>query len=391
MLGLIIRNRYYTDNHMSKALQGCYAGFDTLDLPQVVDGYKPRPLAGVWATPPFLHNGSVPNLYETVVAGCRAIQAILRRPPRIRSSKSWLRHRPAPGNHEGGSGSTPQFPEIEIPGHDVRAMPDDPNDPNRPSRSPASGPLTTPPSEWTSSNILKIKEDNPPSKDRTPLTVLQCRNEFVVAVTGRTGRRRLMAKNIVICIDGTGNEFGASNSNVVKLYSVLKRDDASQIAFYHPGLGTMGSPDAVSAFQQWWTRTCGLAFGYGLSDALEDSYTYLMENFEENDTIFIFGFSRGAYIARALAAMVHMYGLMQKGNEPLIRYVLKMFTKKKRTDDDFQLAAAIQGHLLAAMQDAFRRRMGYGELNRLAVRSAVAAFHENQPRHRSWPPGDFDR
>jgi len=28
-----------------------------------------------------------------------------------------------------------------------------------------------------------------------------------------------MAKNIVICCDGTGNEFGDHNSNVVKLYS----------------------------------------------------------------------------------------------------------------------------------------------------------------------------
>lgn len=27
-------------------------------------GYKARPLAGVWATPPFLHNGSVPSLYQ---------------------------------------------------------------------------------------------------------------------------------------------------------------------------------------------------------------------------------------------------------------------------------------------------------------------------------------
>ena len=26
--------------------------------------YKARPLNGVWATPPYLHNGSVPNLYE---------------------------------------------------------------------------------------------------------------------------------------------------------------------------------------------------------------------------------------------------------------------------------------------------------------------------------------
>ncbi|MCY1286813.1 hypothetical protein D9M70_357920 [compost metagenome] len=27
-------------------------------------GYKARPLDGIWATPPFLHNGSVPNLFQ---------------------------------------------------------------------------------------------------------------------------------------------------------------------------------------------------------------------------------------------------------------------------------------------------------------------------------------
>jgi len=30
-------------------------------------GYRARPLAGIWATPPFLHNGSVPNLYQMLV------------------------------------------------------------------------------------------------------------------------------------------------------------------------------------------------------------------------------------------------------------------------------------------------------------------------------------
>lgn len=147
-----------------------------------------------------------------------------------------------------------------------------------------------------------------------------------------------MAKNIVICIDGTGNEFGPNNSNVVKLYSILDCDGQKQIAFYHPGLGTMGSPNTLSKVSQWWTKVCGLAFGYGLSGALQDCYTFLMENYVEQDSIYIFGFSRGAYCARALAAMIHMYGLVQKGNEPLIRYVLKMFKKKKRTDEDFQLA-----------------------------------------------------
>ena len=29
--------------------------------------YKAAPRDGVWATPPFMHNGSVPNLYEMLV------------------------------------------------------------------------------------------------------------------------------------------------------------------------------------------------------------------------------------------------------------------------------------------------------------------------------------
>lgn len=34
-----------------------------------------------------------------------------------------------------------------------------------------------------------------------------------------------MPKSIVICCDGTGNEFGESKSNVVKLYKMLVDDD----------------------------------------------------------------------------------------------------------------------------------------------------------------------
>jgi hypothetical protein len=30
-------------------------------------GYRARPHDGIWATPPFLHNGSVPNLYQMLV------------------------------------------------------------------------------------------------------------------------------------------------------------------------------------------------------------------------------------------------------------------------------------------------------------------------------------
>jgi hypothetical protein len=64
IFGTMIRDRYYADRGYSPQAQACFNGFDTLDLPQTVPGYKPRPLKGVWATPPFLHNGSVPTVYD---------------------------------------------------------------------------------------------------------------------------------------------------------------------------------------------------------------------------------------------------------------------------------------------------------------------------------------
>src|SRR4051812_45272061 len=48
-----------------------------------------------------------------------------------------------------------------------------------------------------------------------------------------------MPKNVVVCCDGTANEFAKHNTNVVKLYSMLQHDSARQVAYYHPGLGTM--------------------------------------------------------------------------------------------------------------------------------------------------------
>ncbi len=67
LIGLFIKNKYYKDNNMNYQQQMVVQGFGTLDLPQQIAGYKPRPLAGVWATPPFLHNGSVPSVYEMLL------------------------------------------------------------------------------------------------------------------------------------------------------------------------------------------------------------------------------------------------------------------------------------------------------------------------------------
>jgi uncharacterized protein (DUF2235 family) len=144
-----------------------------------------------------------------------------------------------------------------------------------------------------------------------------------------------MAKNIVVCCDGTGNEFGEQKSNVIKLYETLACG-SNQIAYYHPGIGTMGARNALSQIGKWWTRLIGLAFGYGISDNLADVYQFLMRRFRSGDQLYVFGFSRGAYTARALCGMLHIVGLLNEDNEALIPYAIRMIKSAKI---DFKVAA----------------------------------------------------
>jgi cytochrome c5 len=81
LVGILIKNRFYADNGIDYATQQCLEGFGALDLPQEIAGYKPRPLEGVWATAPFLHNGSVPTLYQMLL------------PPAKRDSKFFVGRR----------------------------------------------------------------------------------------------------------------------------------------------------------------------------------------------------------------------------------------------------------------------------------------------------------
>lgn len=63
-VGMMVREKAYDDANLSPAQRDTLDGFGIVDRPRVIDAYKSKPLAGIWATPPFLHNGSVPTIYE---------------------------------------------------------------------------------------------------------------------------------------------------------------------------------------------------------------------------------------------------------------------------------------------------------------------------------------
>ncbi|HEY1774017.1 MAG TPA: DUF2235 domain-containing protein [Gammaproteobacteria bacterium] len=134
-----------------------------------------------------------------------------------------------------------------------------------------------------------------------------------------------MAKNLVVCCDGTNNEFGAANTNVVRTYSVATKQEDTQIAYYAPGVGTFPATGAILPITQTATKIAGSAAGYGLSDNVFCSYKFLMENYQEGDRIYLFGFSRGAYTARVIAALVHACGLLNPYSDNLISYAWNLF------------------------------------------------------------------
>jgi uncharacterized protein (DUF2235 family) len=68
-----------------------------------------------------------------------------------------------------------------------------------------------------------------------------------------------------------------------------------------------------------------LAFATGLPGKIERAYTYLAEVWQPGDEVFLFGFSRGAYTARVLAAQLHTLGLLPARNGHLIPYALRLF------------------------------------------------------------------
>lgn len=106
-------------------------------------------------------------------------------------------------------------------------------------------------------------------------------------------------KRIVVCYDGTWNALTdpGAVTNVVRVGQAVKATDEnnrSQIVYYNAGVGSGGPIDQL----------LGGLFGVGVRDNVKRGLAFLTLNWTEGDEIYIFGFSRGAYTARALAGII---------------------------------------------------------------------------------------
>jgi uncharacterized protein (DUF2235 family) len=109
-------------------------------------------------------------------------------------------------------------------------------------------------------------------------------------------------KRLVICYDGTWNAVTNPDevTNVVRVAQAVKslaEDGTAQVVYYNAGVGSGGPLD----------QFLGGVFGVGLRNNVKRGLAFLSLNWDpeelpgtpDADEIYIFGFSRGAYSARA--------------------------------------------------------------------------------------------
>lgn len=106
----------------------------------------------------------------------------------------------------------------------------------------------------------------------------------------------LQGRNLIVFFDGTEN--GPSDkTNVIKLHDMILEEGAPDIlTFYIEGVGVGG-------------KMIGAGTGWGIDYRVREAYGFLLDHYRDGDKIHIFGFSRGAFSARILAAMIYYAGL----------------------------------------------------------------------------------
>lgn len=158
-----------------------------------------------------------------------------------------------------------------------------------------------------------------------------------------------MPKNIILLSDGTGNSSAKlSKTNVWRTYQALDLSDSSQqVAYYDNGVGT-------SNFRPY--ALLGGALGLGLARNVRDLYTFLCKNWQPEDRIYCFGFSRGAFTVRVLCGMIATEGIAKyNGDNALldwkVRAAFRSYRKKRNYQTALSFVARPVRDALLAMKD----------------------------------------
>jgi uncharacterized protein (DUF2235 family) len=187
-----------------------------------------------------------------------------------------------------------------------------------------------------------------------------------------------MPKNIIIFSDGTGQHGGISfderRSNIYKLFRATRCGPDSpinpnlQLTYYDPGLGTVPEGSGlIGGLYRKLHNIVSQATGLGITENIIDCYQEIMRVWEPGDRIFVFGFSRGAYTIRCLAAVLCLCGVPTKSRDgTLLRRddkTLRSIARRAVTDVYQHVSSPKDGEYVEqrkALAKQFREQHGAG-------------------------------
>jgi hypothetical protein len=159
--------------------------------------------------------------------------------------------------------------------------------------------------------------------------------------------------NLVVCLDGTWNnaDSPAPQTNIARIAGTVDPKPlggARQRVYYDRGVGTAGFFDCIT----------GGLLGVGLSDNILEAYRFLCQHYQPGDSIFIFGYSRGAFTARSLCGFIAASGLLRadacnKRNQRFAWRNYRTPPKKRYPADQVRLAKLAHANVRVRFLGAF--------------------------------------
>jgi uncharacterized protein (DUF2235 family) len=155
-------------------------------------------------------------------------------------------------------------------------------------------------------------------------------------------------KRIVIACDGTWKRVDSRQlTNVAKLaQAVLPAGDGVAQLVCH--LDGVGSGRGTGRLARAADRALGGLFGQGLTGTLAEAYRFLAFNYAPGDALYLFGFSRGAYMARSLAGLIRNCGIVERAHAEAIPQALALYrARSAATGPDSAAALAFRARFAA--------------------------------------------
>lgn len=215
-------------------------------------------------------------------------------------------------------------------------------------------------------------------------------------------------KHLIFLVDGTwaspidgrlDNQTNIFRMNL--LINTLDDDNKHQIVFYVPGVGTRG----------FFNKHFGGIFGQDVDYIIKELYLNICSNYWDNDKLYLFGYSRGAVICRAIAGIISQFGILRAQHIHNIPRLWDAFVSQRNDPGEIEDIRSLTRHderieflglFDAVLGRNYKRDSLFNELRidntalESCVSNAVHILSIDDNRRRFWPvvwpkcaPGQF--